>query len=43
MIKKGMRIAQMLIQPVASARLTEVDELEDTERGDGHFGSTGLD
>lgn len=43
LVKKGMRIAQMLIQPVASAKLMEVEEMEDTERGDGHFGSTGLD
>ncbi|MBS3132329.1 dUTP diphosphatase [Candidatus Woesearchaeota archaeon] len=40
-VTKGMRIAQMLIQPVASAELVEVDELSETQRGDGGFGSTG--
>jgi dUTP pyrophosphatase len=41
-IEKNMRIAQMLIQPVVSAMIEEVDSLEDTERGDGGFGSTGM-
>lgn len=42
LIEKNMRIAQMLIQPVDAATLTEVDELEDTERSSGGFGHTGL-
>ncbi|MFH1064473.1 MAG: dUTP diphosphatase [Candidatus Woesearchaeota archaeon] len=42
LVEKNMRIAQMLIQPVATANLTEVDELEGTERSVGCFGSTGL-
>ena len=33
-------IAQMLIQPVVSANITEVGELSDTQRGEGGFGST---
>ena len=41
-IEKNMRIAQMLIQPVASANLIEVDDLDESERGAGRFGSTGL-
>ena len=41
-IEKGMRIAQMLIQPVEQRELKEVDELDETERGEGGFGSTGL-
>ncbi len=41
-IEKNMRIAQMLIQPVAAAKITEVEELEETERNSGGFGSTGL-
>ena len=40
-IEKGMRIAQMLIQPVVQVNLKEVDDLGETERGDG-FGSSGL-
>ncbi len=35
------RIAQMVIQPVEIPKLIEVDELDDTERGAGGFGSTG--
>jgi dUTP pyrophosphatase len=41
-VEKNMRIAQMLIQPVASAVLEEVDELDDSERGKGGFGSSGM-
>lgn len=41
-IEKNMRIAQMLIQPVASAELVEVDDLDESERGVGGFGSTGM-
>jgi|TARA_B110000971_G_scaffold202648_1_gene222566 dUTP pyrophosphatase len=40
-IKNGDRIAQMVICPVVQADLEEVDELSDTERGSGGFGSTG--
>lgn len=40
-IERNMRIAQMLIQPILSPELEEVDSLEGTERGDGGFGSTG--
>jgi dUTP pyrophosphatase len=41
-VRKGMKIAQMLIQPVAAVRVVESDNLDDTSRGDGGFGSTGL-
>jgi dUTP pyrophosphatase len=41
-IKAGMKIAQMLIQPVASAEVVEAEGLDDTSRGEGGFGSTGL-
>lgn len=37
----GDRIAQLVICPVARAELVVVDQLEDTERGVGGFGSTG--
>lgn len=40
-IRRGERIAQMLIAPVTRAAWREVEALEDTERGDGGFGSTG--
>ena len=35
------RIAQMILCPVIKATLREVNELEETERGTGGFGSTG--
>lgn len=37
----GDKIAQLLIQPVALIEPVEVDELDDTERNDGAFGSSG--
>jgi len=41
-IERGMRIAQMVLAPVTHARLARVDHLDDTVRGAGGFGSTGL-
>ncbi|HHV77192.1 MAG TPA: dUTP diphosphatase [Syntrophothermus lipocalidus] len=40
-VKPGDRIAQLVFVPVLSARLELVEELEETERGSGGFGSTG--
>jgi dUTP pyrophosphatase len=40
-IKRGDRIAQMVIAPVTQAAWSEVDTLDDTARGAGGFGSTG--
>jgi len=40
-IKKGMKIAQLLIQAIAQVKVVEVEELEETSRGDKGFGSTG--
>ena len=40
-LTNGERIAQMVILPVAQAKLVAVDELDKTERGSGGFGSTG--
>lgn len=40
-VEPGMRIAQMVIAPVAMAVPVEVSELEDTARGSDGFGSTG--
>ncbi|PDY70808.1 dUTP diphosphatase [Bacillus cereus] len=41
-IEKGTRIAQGVIAPVVTAHFVEVDELSDSERGKGGFGSTGV-
>ena len=41
-VKKGDRIGQLAIRPVPNVKLVEVDELTDTERGAGGFGSTGM-
>lgn len=41
-IERGMRIAQAVLTPVLRARLISVEDLTDTDRGDGGFGSTGL-
>jgi dUTP pyrophosphatase len=40
-IKRGEKIAQLVIQAVEVAELEEVDELPSSERGSGGFGSTG--
>ena len=38
-INKGMRISQLAIRPVPKVEFIEVDELSDTDRGEGGFGS----
>ena len=40
-VEKGERIAQMVIAPYLSVNSEEADELSETERGEGGFGSTG--
>jgi dUTP pyrophosphatase len=40
-VKRGMRIAQMVIAPVTRATMAESAELPETARGAGGFGSTG--
>ena len=40
-IARGERIAQLVLAPVTRAAFTEVDDLDETERGSGGFGSTG--
>lgn len=40
-IQPGDRIAQLMITPVIQAQVTMVDELDNTARGSGGFGSTG--
>lgn len=40
-VVNGLRVAQMVLCPIAKAELSEVNNLDDTTRGDGGFGSTG--
>lgn len=40
-IRSGDRVAQLVIAPIARAELVQVDELPETDRGAGGFGSTG--
>ena len=40
-IPRGERIAQIVIAPVVQAAVLEVNDLDETERGEGGFGSTG--
>ncbi len=40
-IRRGDRIAQLVLAPVTQARWLAVDELDETARGAGGFGSTG--
>lgn len=41
-IKQGDRIAQLVVIKVEDVRFDQVDELSDTERGSGGFGSSGV-
>ncbi len=41
-VRRGDRIAQIVVAPVVRATFEIVDELPATQRGDGGFGSTGL-
>ncbi len=41
-INRGDRIGQMVIAPVYQARFKETESLDETERGEGGFGSTGV-
>ena len=41
-ITRGMRIAQMVIAPVTRGQFAEVADLDDSDRGEGGFGSTGV-
>ena len=41
-VTRGMRIAQLVLAPVTRAVVRQVESLEDTDRGTGGFGSTGL-
>lgn len=41
-VKRGDRIAQLILERICMADIQEVDELASTERGAGGFGSTGV-
>jgi dUTP pyrophosphatase len=41
-INTGDRIAQIVVAPVTQGVMVEVEALDDTERGTGGFGSTGV-
>lgn len=41
-ITRGMRVAQLVVAPVMRIKLVETGKLEETARGAGGFGSTGL-
>ena len=41
-VRRGDRIAQLILAPVCQARLQQVRELGETERGHGGFGHTGM-
>lgn len=41
-IKQGDRIAQFIIEKITETEIEEVDDLDNTERGQGGFGSTGV-
>lgn len=41
-VSDGMRIAQMVVAPVLRAKFKVVDKLDETKRGEGGFGSTGV-
>ena len=40
-VENGLRVAQMVLCPVIEAELSEVEIIDETERGEGGFGSTG--
>ena len=41
-VEKGMKIAQIVVSPVAQAEIVEVASVDATDRGAGGFGSTGI-
>jgi len=41
-VEKHMKIAQMVVKPIFDINVVEIEELSDTDRGEGGFGSTGL-
>lgn len=41
-VNRGDRIAQVIIEKITDTEIIEVEDLNDTERGQGGFGSTGI-
>ena len=41
-VKKGDKVAQIVIAPVTQPEIVETDEVDETDRGAGGFGSTGV-
>jgi len=41
-VEKGMKVAQLVITPVINPKIIEVEELDDTTRGEKGFGSSGV-
>ena len=42
LIKKGDRMAQLIYEKICYPEITEVDSLDDSDRADGGFGSSGI-
>lgn len=42
-VKRGDRVAQLILEKIEYAEISLVDEIEETERGAGGFGSTGVE
>ncbi len=40
-VKRGDRVAQLILERIVTPEVQEVEELDDTQRGAGGFGSTG--
>lgn len=40
-VKRGDRVAQLILEQISTPDVVEVEDLEDTDRGAGGFGSTG--
>jgi len=40
-VRRGMRVAQMVVAPVRQVEIVEADVLDETARGEGGFGHTG--
>ena len=41
-VERGMRVAQLVVVPCYMLDIEQVDSLDDTERGEGGFGSSGM-
>ena len=41
-VKRGDRVAQLILGRIATPEVVEVDSLDDTQRGAGGYGSTGV-